>query len=245
MVVHGAVIGLTPAPICSRRRVPADWVKLLFATLWITFGGWLVTGTANASSEPRPSTENTNVATFGSIVGVVGGAIASLIGVGVEMLVYATLVLRFGWGPRAAVPTAVCATALVSPVGLLLRAITSAFTRRSFPTWMACVPIVIFGAPAGAYVSTRMPRRVLLRIIGVLVLVQFAVTVNQVRPSAAIWGGVLALAASSGAGLWLLAPSAPERTDGNGGHSTWLNASRLRLARRRSIDRSSWHPRRR
>lgn len=209
----GAVIGLTLGTYLLAGRVPADWVKLLFATLWITFGGWLVTGTAKATSEPRPPTENANVVAFGLIVGVVGGAVASLIGVGVEMLVYATLVLRFGWGPKAAVPTAVCATALVSPVGLLLRAITAGIHPAVFPTWMACVPIVIFGAPAGAYISTRMPRRVLLGIIGVLVLVQFAVTVNQVRPSAALSGGVLALAALSGAGLWLLAPSERERTE--------------------------------
>ena len=203
----GAVIGLTLGTYLLAGWVPADWIKLLFATLWITFGGWLVTGTAAATSEPRPSIAGANVVAFGLIVGVVGGAVASLIGVGVEMLVYATLVLRFGWGPKAAVPTAVCATALVSPVGLALRYATAGIHPLVFPTWMACVPIVIFGAPAGAYISMRLPRRVLLGFIGVLVLVQFAVTVNQVRPSAPLWGGVLALAALSGVGLWLLAPS--------------------------------------
>jgi uncharacterized membrane protein YfcA len=203
----GGVVGLTAGTYLLAGRVPADWVKLLFATLWITFGGWLATGTASTGSEPRPSTEGTNVAMFGLAVGLVGGAVASLIGVGVEMLVYATLVLRFGWGPKAAVPTAVCATALVSPVGMVLRAMTAGVHPAVFPTWMICVPIVIFGAPAGAYISTRMPRWLLMRIIGVLVLVQFAVTVNQVRPTPAGWLGVAVLAALSGLGLWLLAPS--------------------------------------
>ncbi len=94
---------------------------------------------------------------------MLGGAVAALIGVGVEMLVYATLVLRFGWGPKAAVPTAVCTTALVSPVGLLLRFVTAGINPGVFPDWIACVPIVIFGAPFGAYISTRMPRSVLLK----------------------------------------------------------------------------------
>ncbi len=203
----GAVVGLALGTFLLAGRVPADWVKLLFATLWITFGAWLVTGTAKESSAPRISSNGSDVVLIGLIVGVVGGAVASLIGVGLEMLVYATLVLRFGWGPKAAVPTAVCATALASPVGLLLRAMTAGIDPGVFPDWIAAVPIVIFGAPAGAYISTRMPRAVLLRIIGALVLVQFAVTVNQVWPTVLQWGGVVALAVLSASGLWLLAPS--------------------------------------
>ena len=123
------------------------------------------------------------------------------------MLVYATLVLRFGWGSKAAVPTAVCATALTAPVGLLLRVMTAGIHPEVFADWVAAVPIVIFGAPAGAYISTKMPRAVLLRIIGALVLVQFGATVWQVRPTPAQWAGILAIAALSAAGLWLLAPS--------------------------------------
>ena len=144
---------------------------------------------------------------FGLAVGAVGGAVMSLIGVGPEMLVYAAMVLRFGWGPKAAVPTAVCATALTAPVGLALRAWTAGVHPEVFPVWLAAMPIVIFGAPAGAYISTRMPRAVLLRIIGALCLIQFSVTVFQVRPTPAQWAGIAAIAALSAAGLWLLAPS--------------------------------------
>jgi len=61
--------------------------------------------------------------------------------------------------------------------------------------------------------------------------------VNQVRPSAALWGGVLALAALSGAGLWLLAPSAPERTERQRG--TFDLAERVSITPRPApVDRS-------
>ncbi len=203
----GAVVGLVMGTLLLAGRVPADWVKLLFATLWITFGAWLVTGTAKETPTARASTDGSDVVLIGLAVGVVGGAIASLIGVGLEMLVYATLVLRFGWGPKAAVPTAVCATALASPVGLALRYATAGVHPEVYAVWLAALPIVIFGAPAGAYISTRMPRSVLLRVIGVLCLVQFGATVTQVRPSAGQWAGVVAIAALSAAGLWLLAPT--------------------------------------
>ncbi len=204
----GAVAGLVLGTFVLVGRVQADWVKLLFATMWATFGLWMVSRTtAGVAAEPREPLDAAQVPVIGLLAGLVGGAMAALIGVGVEMVVYATLVLRFGWGPRAAVPTAVCAMALASPIGLLLRATTSGIDPGVFPEWIAAAPVVIFGAPAGAYLATRMSRVVLLRTIGILVLVQFAATINQVRPTPMVWAGVLALAACSGVGLWLLAPS--------------------------------------
>ena len=203
----GAVIGLVFGTFALAGRVPADWVKLLFTTLWMTFGAWLV---SSAEREPpgSPSAENGhNVAPIGLAAGAVGGAVMSLIGVGPEMLVYATLVLRYHWKPKAAVPTAVCATALAAPVGFLLRLMTVGIDPGVFPEWLAATPIVIFGAPLGAYIGARLPRKVLLRIIGALVLVQFGFTVNQVRPTPVEWGGVLVIAFLSAVGLWILAPS--------------------------------------
>ncbi|HSL23727.1 MAG TPA: sulfite exporter TauE/SafE family protein [Vicinamibacterales bacterium] len=204
----GAAAGLTFGTFALAGRVPADWVKLLFATLWITFGAWLATGAAAQDvagpSMPAPGRE---VVPIGIAVGIVGGAVMSLIGVGPEMVVYATLVLRFGWHPKAAVPTAVCATALMAPVGLLLRAVTAGVDPAVFPEWLAAMPIVIFGAPAGAYIAARISRVLLLRIIGALCLIQFAATVAQVRPSPAQWAGIAAMGVVSAVGLWLLAPS--------------------------------------
>jgi uncharacterized membrane protein YfcA len=200
----GAIDGLMIGTFVLAGHVPSDWVKLLFATLWMTFGSWLVTGTWKPSPEARPALGDANVVLIGVLIGLLGGAVASLIGVGVEMVVFATLVLRFGWGPKAAVPTAVCATALVSPIGFLLRVTTAGIHPEVFPDWMACVPLVIFGAPLGAFIATKMPRRALLVLIGGLVLVQFTVTVYQVRPSPAVWAGMAVLAAVSGLGLRIL-----------------------------------------
>ncbi|HEX4346671.1 MAG TPA: sulfite exporter TauE/SafE family protein [Vicinamibacterales bacterium] len=200
----GAVDGLMIGTFVLAGHVPGDWVKLLFATIWITFGAWLVTGTWKPSPEACPSTGDANLVLIGASIGLIGGAVASLIGVGVEMVVFATLVLRFGWGPKAAVPTAVCATALVSPIGLLLRLTTAGLHPDVFGDWMACTPLVIFGAPLGAYIATKMPRRALLVIIGALVLVQFSVTVYQIRPTPAVWAGIVVLAAVSALGLRIL-----------------------------------------
>ena len=203
----GATAGLTFGTFALAGWVPAAFVKLLFATLWITFGVWLVAGTARERSNGPRSTGGAEVVPIGIATGFVGGAVMSLIGVGPEMAIYAALVLRFGWPAKAAVPTAVCATALMAPVGLLLRAATAGIDPAVYPVWLAATPIVIFGAPAGAYIAARMPRVLLLRIIGALCLLQFIATVVNVQPSPAQWGGVVVMGVVSAVGLWLLAPS--------------------------------------
>jgi uncharacterized membrane protein YfcA len=203
----GATAGLAFGTFALAGRVPPDFVKLLFATLWITFGAWLVAGTARERATPRLSTPGAEVVPIGIAAGFVGGSVMSLIGVGPEMAVYAALVLRFGWPSKAAVPTAVCATALMAPVGFLLRAATAGIDAGVFPVWLAATPIVIFGAPAGAYIAARMPRVLLLRSIGALCLVQFAATIVQVRPSRAQWGSVAIMGVVAAVGLRLLAPS--------------------------------------
>jgi uncharacterized protein len=204
----GSVAGLVFGTFLFAARLPADWVKLLFATLWITFGIWLATSAPSDVPTPAAPVNARDAPPIGLVAGIVGGAVMSLIGVGPEMIVYAVLVLRFGWQPVAAVPTAVCATGLAAPVGFVLRAMTTGVHPDVFPEWLAAVPIVIFGAPAGAFLATKMPRTLLVRIIGALSVVQFTATVAQVRPSPAEWAGIVSLAIISAAGLWLLASAA-------------------------------------
>ena len=200
----GSATGLGLGTWLLAGRVPPDMVKLLFGTLWVSFGLWLMTMPSGGRGDARPPLSAGRARTMGVVAGVAGGLLASLIGVGVEMTVYAALVLRAAWGPRSAVPTAVCAMALASPLGLLLRATTAGLDPRMWSYWSAAVPIVLVGAPAGAFFSTRIPRRVLLNGIGILALTQFTMTIIQVRPTATLWVATVTVALAGSVGLrWL------------------------------------------
>jgi hypothetical protein len=208
----GAVIGLTLGTYLLAGRVPADWVKLLFATLWITFGGWLVTGTAKATSEPgRRPRQPTSWVWVDRGRRRRRGCVPDWCRRRDARLRNARAAVWMGAQSRGA-DGGVChgpgvAGRPAAPgdhVGHSPGGLPHLDGMRADRDLRRAGRRIYLDADA---------RRVLLGIIGVLVLVQFAVTVNQVRPSAALWGGVLALAALSGAGLWLLAPSAPERTE--------------------------------
>jgi uncharacterized protein len=102
--------------------------------------------------------------------------IASMIGVGLEMLLYTVLVLLFRSDLKVAVPTAVCATAITSIVGTALHLWIGDIPRAIWGNWLAAAPLVIFGAPAGTFLVTRIPRVRLLYFVSALCVFQFVWT---------------------------------------------------------------------
>jgi uncharacterized membrane protein YfcA len=120
-------------------------------------------------------------------VGLLGGMITSIIGVGIEMVAYTVLVLRYRCDLKAAVPTAVSIGAMTSVMGIGLHALFGDIGKETFYNWLAAAPIIVLGAPFGAYLVSIIPRIRTLYFVSILCLVQFIWTLYQVSPSAGEW----------------------------------------------------------
>jgi uncharacterized protein len=120
-------------------------------------------------------------------VGLLGGMITSIIGVGVEMVAYTVLVLRYRCDLKAAVPTAVSIGAITSVMGIGLHALVGDIGRETFYNWLAAAPIIVFGAPLGAYLVSVIPRIRTLYFVSLLCLIQFVWTLYQVSPKLGEW----------------------------------------------------------
>ena len=112
-----------------------------------------------------------------------GGLLASVIGVGADILLYGTLVLLYHTDIKVAIPTAVILMAFTSVVGtgcsvlaaLCLPAIWDSI-KEVFPYWLAAAPVVALGGPLGSMVSRFVPRRIILAAVAVLCLFQYCWT---------------------------------------------------------------------
>jgi uncharacterized membrane protein YfcA len=114
-------------------------------------------------------------------IGVVGGAlIASLTGVGIDMLLYVVLVLLARADLKIAIPTSVVIMAWTSLVGIASlfafswvapHVWTPAAELRG--SWLAAAPVVALGAPFGVFVVQKIGRRPTLRVVSALCLLQF------------------------------------------------------------------------
>ena len=107
--------------------------------------------------------------------------IVALTGVGVDLFIYALLVLLHRADLRIAVPTAVVSTAYTSLLGLMITLFATGLTPELYENWLAAAPIVILGAPIGAVMVGIVDRRFTLRLVAALCLLQFAWAMYRAR----------------------------------------------------------------
>ena len=126
--------------------------------------------------------------------GLVGGMLSGLAAVGENTIMFALLVLGFRVCERVVTPTTVVLLTVVTWTGLATHLfVMSDFKGPVVDMWLAAVPVVAVGAPAGALLCTRMSRDVIARILYVLISVEFTSTVLLV-PMPDWQGAIFAIA---------------------------------------------------
>lgn len=184
----GALIGTPLGAAFIAPHVSDVAVKLIFAVTWASFGVMhfvkvkeIVAATGLALSWPgkdRP---------IGLAIGISGGVVASMMGVGIDMMIYAVLVLIYRADLKIAIPTSVILMAFTSLTGIATNALLAAALPESYAispevlhNWLAAAPVVALGAPFGAWALSRLPRTPTLLIVSALCIVQFVATILKV-----------------------------------------------------------------
>lgn len=189
----GSCIGTPLGAVFIAPNVSDLWVKMLFAVVWASFGlmhlaklnefvgysgishGW--------QKLDRP---------IGIAIGLLGGVVSSITGVGIDMIIYAVLVLLYRADLKIAIPTSVVLMAFTSLIGIF----TNLFLSWQFPdrfhvsievfySWLAAAPVVALGAPLGAVVVNLISRTPTLIFVSLLCLAQFVWTAIHERLSLA------------------------------------------------------------
>lgn len=171
----GSMIGTPLGAIFIAPRVDDLLVKLLFAITWAGFGiaqlrlmGDLLE--PEPLARPHPNFERVT----GAVVGFFGGLlIASITGVGVDMLFFVILVLLVRVDARCAIASSVLLMTVTSIVGLLTNAVAFGIPTEVWTNWYAAAPVVALGAPLGALAASLIPRGITLGIVSMLCVVQF------------------------------------------------------------------------
>lgn len=185
----GALVA-TPVGVISVAPFVHDlMIKILFAMIWASFGlvhlrrMREITSLSGASDVRRSFDRQ-----IGFGIGIVGGLVASVTGVGIDMILYMFLVIFYRSDLKISVPSSVVLMAFTSVVGIttcLMMNLTNLPTYRIpeelFYSWLAAAPVVAIGAPLGAVVVKLIPRSLTLAVVSVLCLAQFAWTMAQER----------------------------------------------------------------
>jgi len=177
----GALIGTPLGTLFIAPYLPGIAIKIVFAVIWASFGVLHLYRTegicANVGETPAAHRFDRNV---GFVLGLVAGAtVASITGVGIDMILYAVMVLLMRADLKVAIPSTVIIMAFTSLVGVATRNQFGGLKPGVFENWLAAAPVVALGAPFGAFIVNRIGRKPTLYFVSLLCIGQFVWTMCQ------------------------------------------------------------------
>jgi uncharacterized protein len=203
----GALVGTPLGAAWVAPFIPDLWIKLLFAIVWCSFGVLHLIKLPELVAAIGVSNRFRNWdRPIGLTVGITGGIVASITGVGIDMMIYAMLVLLYRADLKVAIPTSVVLMAFASLVGIFSNYMLSrwnpslyAIDPEVFANWLAAAPVVALGAPFGAIVVNLISRTPTLIVVSLLCISQFVWTVVQeCTTTSAVLGALAGVIAVNG-----------------------------------------------
>lgn len=158
--------------------IPEPYPKILFTFVATAFGVAMIISRWFIHWSPRedlPVWDNRYRLLFG-VVGITGGIFAAQTGSGIDMLTFMVLTLAFGINEKISTPTTVVIMGLNSVVGFFLHGVVSQDIGPMWNYWLVAMPIVIVGAPLGAYVASKVQRDTIIYFLLSLITVELVTT---------------------------------------------------------------------
>lgn len=193
----GALIGTPFGILLLAPLIPGLWIKLTFAVLWGSFGILHLYRIDEIAG-------NHGIIEFGQrwnrrtgfFLGLLASSLAvGVTGVGIDMIIYAVLVLLCRADLKVAIPTSVVIMAFTSVYGVLIKSLSGSWQPGVYENWLAAAPVVALGAPIGVFVVASIGRKPTLLVVAALCVGQFIWTCFVEQHTLGFFGMLLALLA--------------------------------------------------
>lgn len=196
----GAVVGTPLGVFLLAPHLSELWIKLVFAVVWASFGVLhLLRVDEIAGHVGMTEFDERWDFRVGVWTGLLAGAtVAAVTGVGIDMVLYAILVLLCRADLKIAIPTSVVIMAFTSIVGIALKATITGVQPGVFDNWLAAAPVVAVGAPLGVFVVELIGRKPTLLFVAGLCVFQFGWTCYAERTALGATGMLAAACAVAG-----------------------------------------------
>ena len=181
LVSAGGLIGMIAGSFFI--FIPSPYPKILFTFITTAFGLALILNTYVFKRGINQGIKfNRHIRVFMLIVGIFGGIFTAQVGSGIDALTFMVLTLAFGLDEKISIPSTVIIMAVMSIAGFLIHGIVLQDLGSEWNYWLVSVPIVIIGAPLGAYAANRLNRHLIIGFLLFLVLAEFITTLLLIPP---------------------------------------------------------------
>lgn len=181
----GGFFGIIIGSIYIIPLVKPDFAKMMFVSFWLSFGIalWVVNFVRMRKSiNQLPNLSKSQLIELIS-VGFMGGVFSSVLGNGIDICTFSYVVLKYGLSEKIATPTSVILMTSNAIIGFIIHYFfLETIQPEVINYWLVSIPVVIFGAPLGAYVITHINRKTIAAILIIIIVVQFFSAIFIIKP---------------------------------------------------------------
>ena len=184
-VTFGGIFGLVFGTYYIVPLISPPLAKLFFVSLWLSFGLVLWYNNRKSQHEVFDSIENFRKKDMLQLVvlGLIGGMISSIFGTGINIFSFCFMTIYYRINEKVAIPSSVIIMTIETLLGIFLHSLViQDFQQQAFEMWLVCVPFVVFFAPLGAYVVSKVPRKAAATFLYIILIVQFFGAMWVLRP---------------------------------------------------------------
>lgn len=191
----GGIIGFILGSFISSNGINMALLKLVFVSLWLSFGITLYRiHRAKGKVVIQEKNEkdiliNPSVKIQLIIYSIIGGIITAFFGNGIDIVLFSILVLKFNLDTKVATVTSIVLMTIITIFGFGMHFfVIQDFGEIEFNLWLACIPVVIFGAPLGSFILKKSNSTFILIFLIVIILTQYIGAIFVLRPSIELIG---------------------------------------------------------
>lgn len=181
----GGLLGLFLGTFYLVPYVHPVFAKLIFVSLWLAFGIILFLENKKPSRFLYEKIENLRQKDFVYLIlfGIAGGFISSLFGTGINIFTFCFLVIYYKVNEKIATPSSIIIMTIETIIGFGLHALyLQDMAPQSYEMWLSCIPIVIFFAPLGTYVMSKLSHQMFSNFLYFIFLVQYIGAIYVIKP---------------------------------------------------------------
>ena len=185
-VTLGGVFGLVFGTYKIVPLVSPVMAKLFFVSLWLSFGIALWIENSRPARKVFDEIVNFKATDKQRLIlfGFIGGIISSLFGTGINIFTYCIMTIYYGVSEKVATPSSVIIMTIETLLGFFIHAqVVKDFQPAASEMWIACVPIVAFFAPLGAFVVSKLPRKRIAQFLYLILIIQFFGAMWVIKPA--------------------------------------------------------------
>ena len=186
----GGAFGISVGMLLLAPQLPPDVIKMSFSVMLASFAITLMMLHRESVHQRHTliSSWSGRERSIILVAGFCGGMMSGLVGNGIDIFIFAAMVLLFRICERVATPTSVILMAFNAIAGLAVQTlVVGDFGPPVTDYWLAAVPVVVLGAPLGAIICSLMSRTTIAYLLIGLITVELlsSLFIIQLRPAVA------------------------------------------------------------